>query len=133
MKLSQPEASSRLSTMSQSCQGKGGESLSLGLCSQHEMRRKKGKELTLKEHLLYTQLCAGLFVSVTQLIFNQPREIGPSVGVRNLPKVTKLENGFQGKGFEPRAVGLYVEGGPWHNIFQPQRQPQDTEGSGFKH
>lgn len=93
----------------------------LGLCSQHEMERRKGKELTLKEHLLYSQHCAGLSASVAQLIFNQPCEVGPSIAVKNLPKVAKLESGLYGRGLEPRAVGLYVVGEPWHNIFQSQR------------
>lgn len=120
---SQLEASSRLSTMSPSCQGRRGESVlekPLGLCSQREMERRKGKELTLKEHLLYSQHCAGLSARVTQLIFNQPCEVSPSVAVKNLPKVAKLGSGLYGRGLEPRAVGLYVVGGPWHSIFQSQ-------------
>lgn len=32
-----------------------------GLHSPREMGRRKGEELTLKEHLLYTQDCAGIF------------------------------------------------------------------------
>lgn len=72
--LSPLGASSCLSTVSQSCQGRGGESLfgeqgerAQGLHSQHEMDRWKERELTLQEHLLYAQDCAGLLEGVNSV------------------------------------------------------------------
>ena len=126
VKLSPLGASSRLSTVSHSCQRRGGESLfgeqkerAQGQHSLSKLGRWEGKKLTLKEHLLYTQDCAG--------IFNRPCAVGTSTGAKTLPKVTQLGNGLYGRRLVPRAVGLHVIGGPWYRgptpeIFQsPQR------------
>ena len=127
VKLSPLGASSRLSTVSQSCPKRGGESLfgmqkerAQGLHSPREIGRWKGKELMLKQHLLYTQDCAG--------IFNRPCAVGTSTGAKTLPKVTQLGNGLYGRRLVPRGVRLHVIVGPWYRGPTPEtlQSPQKS-------